>query len=266
MHVIRYIFDSINCTNTSDYIFQYIEHRKLSDIYHSHDFYEGIAVLNGNCIQRVNDKEIFTEAGTCILLCPDDCHCFLQQSEDIKLLCLSVRAEEFLRLAAVFHLSTSELEPSGVPLSSGDFHCFVDYSDSHSENDYKILLAHFIKVLADRPNKKHSVPSALRFAVKEMNMQQNLRIGLDKFSELSGYSKSQLNRLMQKHYNTTSHEYLLNLRLEIAYKELIYTTKNMEEIAEGLGYASFSHFNKIFKEKYSITPAALRKNHGFRTI
>ena len=88
---------------------------------------------------------------------------------------------------------------------------------------------------------------------------ENLRIGIKCFSELSGYSISHLRRLMKKYYNLTPHEYIKNARLESAYNMLISTQVCIEEISECLGYESFSHFNRIFSEKYGITPAKVRK-------
>ena len=43
------------------------------------------------------------------------------------------------------------------------------------------------------------------------------------------------------------------------------TENGAEEISEEIGFKSFSHFNKIFKEKYGITPSLLRKSHGIWT-
>ena len=57
----------------------------------------------------------------------------------------------------------------------------------------------------------------------------------------------------------TLHQYVTNLRLERAKEELLMTTKSAEEISEEVGYASFSHFQKIFKKKYGVTPAVWRK-------
>ena len=44
------------------------------------------------------------------------------------------------------------------------------------------------------------------------------------------------------------------------------TDMPMEEIGENVGYASFSHFNKIFKEKYGITPSLARKKNRMWTV
>jgi transcriptional regulator GlxA family with amidase domain len=62
------------------------------------------------------------------------------------------------------------------------------------------------------------------------------------------------------------HDYILKLRLETAYNDVILTSRALEEISESVGYSSFSHFNKICKKKYGVTPAVLRKEHGKPTI
>lgn len=266
MQLIHYAFDTIYHTVSSDYIFQAVANRQLGKIYHSHDFYEWVIVLNGSCMQLINESEMYMESGTASLLCPGDCHCFLDQSEDVHILCLSATKQEVQRFLPLFHVDTDALHLSSVQLSLRDMRFFMDYADAACENDYKILHAHLIRIFSDKIEKKQTVPSALLHAMKEMSAPENLYLGLERFAQLSGYSKSQLNRLMQKHYATTSHDYILNMRLEAAYKALLYTTENIEEVAEKLGYASFSHFNKIFKKRYGITPAMLRKNHSVQTI
>ena len=86
------------------------------------------------------------------------------------------------------------------------------------------------------------------------------------FLEISHYSQTHLSRILHKYFDMGLHDYILTIRLETAYNDLVLTSKALEEISESIGYNSFSHFNKIFKKKYGITPAALRKEHGKPTI
>ena len=64
----------------------------------------------------------------------------------------------------------------------------------------------------------------------------------------------------------TLREYISEQRLETAYNDLILTISRPEDIAEELGYKSFSHFSQKFKKTYGITPAELRKQKGVWTI
>ena len=99
-----------------------------------------------------------------------------------------------------------------------------------------------------------------------MHSIENLKGGVDRFVELSGYSRTHLNRLLKEHLNTTPHDFIMNLRLSEAYNALILTDTHIEEICANVGYESFSHFQKIFKAKYGITPACARKKYSSATI
>jgi AraC-like DNA-binding protein len=84
--------------------------------------------------------------------------------------------------------------------------------------------------------------------------------------KLSHFSQSHLSRLIKKQFNMTLKEYINELRLQHAYNEIIITPKPFESIAYDIGFSSFSHFNKIFKARFSITPSRLRKIYGIQTI
>ena len=72
--------------------------------------------------------------------------------------------------------------------------------------------------------------------------------------------------ILQKYMNMTLYEYVSEQRLETAYNDLILTSLRPEDIAEELGFKSFSHFSQKFKKVYGITPAELRKQNGAWTI
>ncbi|HBL82267.1 MAG TPA: hypothetical protein DD391_06660 [Clostridiales bacterium] len=261
MTPVVYEFKTTKGMTCSSYIFQTIKNRKLSDKYHSHDFYEWIIVLEGSCTQIINEKEIYLDKNICLLLCPGDRHKFINQSTDVIVLALSVKKDEFDRFMTAFNLKISYPYFQTV-LDTNQIRVILDFYNAGYEEEYKLFLANLLKIYIDAYKEKDDAPDTLKFAMKKMMKPENLKGGLERFAELSMYSKSQLNRLMKKHYNTTLHEYIINARLEAAYNSLVLTKVHMEDLAESLGYASFSHFNKIFKGKYGITPAALRKKYG----
>ena len=263
MHFAEYKFSDINFNDDSHYIFQTIKNRKLSDIYHSHDFYEWIFVLEGNCTQIINEEKKELDKNTYCLLCPGDRHKFITQSNDVQLMAISAEADEVDLFKTAFDIK--ELSYFTTVLNETQIRTLVDLYSSDSEYEYKLILANLLKIYIEAFNKKQTVPIPLKNAVKEMAKIENLSEGIEKFATISGYSKSQLNRLIKKYYNVTLHDFIVNARLETAYNLLLLTKINTEELSEKLGYASFSHFNKIFKNKYGITPAALRKNRGLWT-
>ena len=135
------------------------------------------------------------------------------------------------------------------------------------EYECKFLLSLLLKNYVCHIYKSEStMPQSLSFAMTEIKKPSNLKEGVSAFIKLSNYSRTQLSRLMKQYMNTTIHEYITALKLDSAYRDLLLTNKSIEEIAEDAGYSSVSHFNKIFKNKFNQTPAALRKNCGIRTI
>ena len=59
-------------------------------------------------------------------------------------------------------------------------------------------------------------------------------------------------------FNCTVHEYIQRKRMETAMLLLLKTNKTISEIVYEIGLNSRSHFSKIFKEKYGMTPTAVR--------
>ena len=109
------------------------------------------------------------------------------------------------------------------------------------------------------------IPAELSAAIEEMKKKENLQKGIHAFSALSHYSHSHLARLIKAHFGISLKQYINEMRLQRAYNEIVLTNESAEEIAEGVGFSSFSHFSKIFKKRFSATPAAIRKNSGVWT-
>ena len=109
------------------------------------------------------------------------------------------------------------------------------------------------------------LPVPLAAAIKKMTRPENLKRGIPALIELTHYSQSHLARMLKKHFGLGVKQYINELRLQAAYEEIVFSPKPFAEISEEIGFASLSHFNKIFKARFAITPAALRKNRGYWT-
>ena len=278
MKPVKYEFEEIQkrmCNHYWGYILQLVQGRKLTAIYHSHDFYEIIIIARGRCSSVINEVKYDLETDTIIVLRPGDCHHFLNQSEDIIIISLSVRKSEFEAFCDVYdvHLK-DELCRGEVPVVWSVQHIYLNINaryreilEDSQEYDCKLFLAYLIKLYVEQRDRNDwELSKQFRWALKEMQKMENLKEGIQALEQLSGYSRSQLTRLMKRQFSKTPHDYILDLRLSAAYNELIFTAETIEEISEKLGYESLSHFNKIFKSKYGITPAMLRKQHCLMTI
>ncbi|KAI7261342.1 hypothetical protein KC345_g9774 [Hortaea werneckii] len=69
-----------------------------------------------------------------------------------------------------------------------------------------------------------------------------------------------LSRLFRKETGMALTDYILQERMRKAAEQLVITDKSISEIADGLGYANFSYFARLFRKVYAVTPHDYRKN------
>lgn len=259
----HYEFDKASNYRKSKYIFQYVANRQLSNIYHSHNFFEACIVLSGTATEFFNGKKRTLTEGTVTVIKPNEAHCFLDQSQQMKLVCLSVEKSEAMRLFEAFDITVPSKEI--VFQFSNAAAIVADVIKAPSdERHYKLLFCQILTLLSDGQN--GAAPAVLQNALQQMQEFDNMRLGVPKLVELSGYSRSHLSRLVQKHYTCSLHALITHFRLNAAYKEIILSKEALEDIAYQVGYSSFSHFQKVFKAEFGVTPAALRKTNATWTI
>ncbi|MCD8166087.1 MAG: AraC family transcriptional regulator, partial [Bacteroides sp.] len=74
-------------------------------------------------------------------------------------------------------------------------------------------------------------------------------------------SVEELNVLCKAYSGVTAKQYLLDMIVTEARRLLIYSDRNVNEIAFGLGFEDSSYFSRIFKKKTSLTPSAFLKKY-----
>ena len=117
------------------------------------------------------------------------------------------------------------------------FNIFADPSNA-------ALLA-YINSIADQ----HKTPL---WQVMEANYTYNLTI--DEFARIAQRSVAAFKREFYEYYHTSPGKWLTNKRLEYAKQLLQLSKKNISEIAYASGFENLSHFSRIFKEKYGLSP------------
>ena len=263
MKYTHYEFDKTTNHKESKYIFQYVVDRKLTNIYHSHNFFEVCILLHGTATEYFNGKNRILNEGTVTIIKPDEPHCFIDQSEGIRLVCLSIEKNEALRLFEAFDVNIPKndiifLVSNAASTVSGVINSSV------AEHNYKLFFCQILSLFSDYQNK--STPYFLQYAIQQMRRVENMQLGISKLVELSGYSRSHLTRLIRQYYNCSLQELIIQLRLDAAYKEIILSKDALEDIAYKVGYSSFSHFQKVFKKAFGVTPALLRKTNAMWTV
>ncbi len=105
---------------------------------------------------------------------------------------------------------------------------------------------------------KEIIPKNLRLALDYIYAHLNERMKILDITEYVGISESQLYRDFQTYLSTTPAEFINEKKIEFARNKLVYTDISYVDLANDLGFASHSHFIKIFKQYTGMTPAEYR--------
>jgi AraC family transcriptional regulator, exoenzyme S synthesis regulatory protein ExsA len=93
--------------------------------------------------------------------------------------------------------------------------------------------------------------------IMESNFMYNLK--LEEFACLSGRSISTFKKDFGNVYHCTPGKWLLSRRLEYAKHLLEFTDKNINELVFETGFENASHFIKLFRQAYGVTPLQFKK-------
>lgn len=83
----------------------------------------------------------------------------------------------------------------------------------------------------------------------------------DHLANALGISRTKLYRDMKRIDGQSLSDYVRNVRLEKAAYLLVNTNLNVQEVMNEVGFSNSSHFTKIFKLKYEVTPSEYKKNY-----
>lgn len=92
-------------------------------------------------------------------------------------------------------------------------------------------------------------------------------IKMEEVAGLVNMSLISLGRLIKRSTGKSFKEFLIEVRLGSATRQLIETNKNITEICYDVGFNNISNFNRIFKKYRNCTPSEFRLNFsGVRTV
>ena len=251
------------------------QYRPLQHKPHAHDFYELIFVLEGECVHEINGVPYPAEQSSLFVLRPGDIHRFTSHSEDVNLMALSIAEEEYDKFLYAYGAGAVGIimENDAIPVmklspmqrcewsASSDRITSLDADTQLSV--LRLMAGNSVQFFLSRTLSPvtGSFPSKFLWAVEQMSQPENLREGINAFLRLSNYSHPQLCRVMRRYSGITPQTFILRLRMNYALELLINTDYNLHIVSEKVGYASLSHFTKVFHQYFNVTPSSVRKQY-----
>jgi AraC-like DNA-binding protein/mannose-6-phosphate isomerase-like protein (cupin superfamily) len=105
-------------------------------------------------------------------------------------------------------------------------------------------------------------PEWLVRARSDMHLEEHLRAGVPRLTELAAVSPAHLSRSMREHYGTTPTAFVTELRLQRAAELLGTTSESVTRIAHRCGFSSQSYFTRCFRDAYGMPPKEYRRRSG----
>lgn len=246
------------------------------------DFCEIYCVLSGEIVNIVNGEKVLMKQGDCCLILKDDKHLlvFLEKKpKDCLFVNFIIKWDYFLHLKYLlgetalsvfetpetkyFHLNDEER----IKLLNRAYFLQTpnDEFEMEAEFDCKCIIIDLLKSLAREKQvikEKQNLPDWLKILLKNMKSISNMHRSLEEIVAEIPYSYSYIVKEFKKYLDCSMINYFASIKLRYA-RELIFNTdKTILDISMMVGYNSLSHFNRIFKKEYGLSPSQLRNQRN----
>ena len=144
----------------------------------------------------------------------------------------------------------------------------LELSESRSGRNYMVrgYFCRFIAMLGDEENyliqthqTRISKEERLFYQVSQLLQNRKGRISRGELEAELNYNSDYINRVVKKHTGRTLSDYSRSFLLKEAADLLKNTDKRVGEICEELGYTNRSHFDRLFIERFGMTPTEYRE-------
>ena len=98
--------------------------------------------------------------------------------------------------------------------------------------------------------------------INELENGNITEIKIDELAKMCNVSPIYFRKLFKEYSGLTPIEYKLSTTIMHAKRQLIYSDKQISEIADVLGFSSATYFCRIFKRKVGVTPVEYRKSQN----
>lgn len=254
-----------------------VSHRMLRDTpYGQRPYHELTYVLQGHVVAQAGDREVHLLEDSLFLAAPGCEHSLLTVDPTAIVVALCLRPPLFA--SGVFADYLAQNTPVARTMR-GEGNGFMVLSDTYG----RILYRSVRTLLKEYAHAEHtanfSVLARTLLLLSQLSEIDTYSFyGLDQrmmdvisyvqehcgkasvaaLASHFGYSETYFSQLVHRHCGIRARELIVAARLRRSRELLLSTDLPVSEIAAAVGYASYSHFNRIFRQVYHITPAAYR--------
>jgi AraC family transcriptional regulator, transcriptional activator of pobA len=256
---------------------------------HCHTFFEIVCVMRGSCMNQVASYTLEMKAGDICIIAPKTKHAIHSFDDDCILLNLLVRVSTFDQaffgtlvekdfLASFF---SKTLYGTIAPEAYIIFHAQGDeeiesyitqaYEEFKGKRIYKermlnhIITMFFITLLrnhgkdAVNPNPEGKTSNDKITAILNYIQTNYKTVSIAELASAFNYSERHITRLLKEYTGESFLSILQKIKFNKAAELLSNPDLSIQEIAEITGYTDISHFYRMFRKHYNMTPIQYRE-------
>ncbi|MCY3876117.1 MAG: AraC family transcriptional regulator [Rhodobacteraceae bacterium] len=249
---------------------------KTPPFLHDHDYFEIFIVTRGTIVHWLRSRSALLEQGSIVFIRPGDCHSLSSTeggpgAEIINIIFgddvanhIGERYREDFAGRFYWH---DRADPDSFLLAGPRFERAVNVASElkFGRNSLarieEFLLSVMIRVVDFPVDNDPSVPAWLVAACHSARRPEVFRKGARGFVEAAGRGHEHVCRTARKHLGMSPSAYTNERRMEYAALMLGSTDTSIENIAHDCGIENLSHFYRLFRARYGVTPRRYRLHH-----
>ena len=270
------------------------ERRKKEFTYpiHSHEEFElnfvehasGVRRIGGDCAEVIDDYDLV------LIASPNLEHVWEQgecQSKDIREITIQFTSDvlpEPLLSKSQFHSIRRMLDRARCGLAFSGLTIMKVFGKidelTHQRRGFHAVLS-FLELLYDLSlaDDSRTLSSSSFARIKTSNESRRVNkvqqyiashyaedVRLETLADLAGMTPVAFSRFFHQRTGRSLSEYIIEIRLGIAARMLIDTTKMVAEICYDCGFNTLSNFNRLFRKHKGCTPTAFRENFNKKKL
>ncbi len=248
--------------------------RKMTST-HIHSDVELFFVMDGSGEFSLEDQKYELKKEDFVVINPNQKHSYLSRGENFLAAIIyfpyTLLCQMMDRDTVFFYCSSAAEENESILEIRGILKKIVreQYRDRGSSLIYltslyyellHILTTDFLVNTDDRKyrTEEHKYDDRKNKIAEYVQQNYNREISLKELADKLYLSNAYLSKYIKRHFNMNFVEYVNSVRLSHAVSQLLYSDKPLVRIAMDNGFASSAALNKVFREKYHMTPTEYR--------
>ena len=241
---------------------------------HTHDFWEFMIICRGNYKQRINNELLEMYPGEAILIHPKDIHQVLPGKPDDYHLNILISCDFFREICNFFQQDLYFLfeQDKNIKIllhpnefeKISNFLTAVNISTVNNQDITiveQLLISYIITIIySNRFLQTNKYPDDIKNFITLLSLPENIALNAQEAVKLSNYSYSYFEKKFKEATKISLQKFIVQNKMEYAKKILSKGHVSLVDLSLMLGYDSLSHFSRIFKKNFGISPGKYMKN------